>query len=397
MKILFVGMSDSVHAAKWIGQLDNPDWKIFLFPVFDILDVHPKMPGNVKVCIPGYGTFLFFKRIGMQRLFRIFYYYLTLLNRKINPDYYSKRLSRTIRRIGPDLIHSLETQGAGYLVEEVRRLIVKKNRNFPKWWHSNWGSDISLFGRLPEHQARIREVMAACDYYFCECDRDVKLAREFGFTGEVFPIYPNAGGFNIKLLERLRKESAVPSLRKTIMLKGYQSWYGRALTGIRALERCADILEGYQVVMYTNTTKNIEVGMAASLFTQSTGIEMKLLPPTTSNEEILKYHGLSRISISLSTCDGISTSALEAMALGSFPIQSNTSCVQEWITDGESGILVPPEDTDILEQAIRKAIADDELVNKAAEINFQTIKTRADYDQLKELTHQAYLKIQAAL
>jgi len=74
---------------------------------------------------------------------------------------------------------------------------------------------------------------------------------------------------------------------------------------------------------------------------------------------------------------------LETMAMGSFPIQSHTSCADEWIVDGESGLLVPPNDPDVVEVAIRKALADDGLVDRASEANWKTLRSRLDRSQLK--------------
>lgn len=50
---------------------------------------------------------------------------------------------------------------------------------------------------------------------------------------------------------------------------------------------------------------------------------------------------------------------------------------------GASGILVPPEDPDIVEQALRISIIDDDLVNKAAEQNYAVIKEKLDCYELK--------------
>jgi glycosyltransferase involved in cell wall biosynthesis len=120
---------------------------------------------------------------------------------------------------------------------------------------------------------------------------------------------------------------------------------------------------------------------------------VKLLPNDTSHEQILEYHSKARISIGLSISDAISTSMLEAMAMGSFPIQSCTACASEWILNNETGLIVPPEDPEIIEGMIRKALLDDNLVNNAAVKNFQTISSRMDYNTLKDLTIQSYKKI----
>ena len=114
-------------------------------------------------------------------------------------------------------------------------------------------------------------------------------------------------------------------------------------------------------------------------FTKNTGVPVEIIPMETPHEEILGYHARSRISIGLSITDAISTSLLEAMVMGSFPIQSNTSCGSEWLEDGRSGIFVNPEDPEDTERAVRRAVADDELVNRAAELNYNNLLEKLNY------------------
>ncbi len=252
--------------------------------------------------------------------------------------------------------------------------------HFPTWIATNWGSDIYLFGRLAGHRENVRAVVENCDYYSCECERDVTLAREFGLRGEVLPVFPNAGGFNLANCEALW-QSGTTSERKTILLKGYQTWAGRALAGLRALARCKDTLRnaGYSVAIFS---ASMEVKIAAELFSIETGVPIEIIPPC-SHSEILKKYGQSRIYLGLSISDGISTSLLEAMVMGTFPIQSYTACADEWIVDGLSGLLVPPEDVDIIEVALRRALTDDVLVDQAALLNKDTAHKRLDASTIR--------------
>jgi hypothetical protein len=387
MKILVVAIADSVHTVRWINQIRDQDWDICIFPATDSVVVHKDLRSE-KILIPFFKMYLLFERFGYGKYFNLAYILAKKIFANRDNEYYSKRLSRYINKRKPDLVHSLETQGAGYLTNKAFKI----NKKITPWWHTNWGSDIFLFGRLEDHQKRIREVLARCDYYSCECERDVQLAIKNGFKGCLLPVYPNAGGFDIDSLVRLRNTSDLTSNRKLIMLKGYQGWAGRALVGIRALERCSDLLMGYEIVIYSNTNA-VDVQIAASLLSNSADIPVKLLPNDTSHEQILEYHSKARISIGLSISDAISTSMLEAMAMGSFPIQSCTACASEWILNNETGLIVPPEDPEIIEGMIRKALLDDNLVNNAAVKNFQTISSRMDYNTLKDLTIQSYKKI----
>jgi glycosyltransferase involved in cell wall biosynthesis len=174
------------------------------------------------------------------------------------------------------------------------------------------------------------------------------------------------------------------------MLKGYQHWAGRALVGLRALERCADLLKGYVVVIYLATP---EVVIACELFEKSTGISCRVIPKNTPHKDILRWHGRARISIGLSISDAISTSLLEAITMGSFPIQSWTACADEWVEDGRTGILVPPDDPEVVEHAIRRALTDDELVNRAAEINYRLATERLDKTILKAKAIELYERV----
>jgi glycosyltransferase involved in cell wall biosynthesis len=79
---------------------------------------------------------------------------------------------------------------------------------------------------------------------------------------------------------------------------------------------------------------------------------------------------MSRIYIGCSVSDGISTSFLEALTKGVYPIQTNTSCAGEWIDKGAIASLIDL-DIDQLEEALQFAINDDKAVDSAAEKNLE--------------------------
>jgi glycosyltransferase involved in cell wall biosynthesis len=101
------------------------------------------------------------------------------------------------------------------------------------------------------------------------------------------------------------------------------------------------------------------------------------------------------VSIQLSISDGIPQSTLEAMVMGSFPIQSNTSCLDELLQDGESGMLVHPEDPEAVAAALWRAVTDDELVDCAAEINARIAAEHLDQSVVRPQVVQMYERIAA--
>jgi hypothetical protein len=393
MRVLFVAMANSIHTARWVDQLAGQGWDLHLFPSTDSwVEVHPELR-NVTLHHTGFRNPAQSAKGVRFRGVSLASRVADVWQRRVRKEEEgtrrrAERLARLVARLAPDIVQSLEIQHAGYLTWEAKQRLGKP---FPPWIVTNWGSDIYLYGRLAEHAPKIRDVLAGCDYYSCECLLDVSLAKSFGFAGTVLPVFPNAGGFDLAEVACLRQPGSA-SARRAIMLKGYQHWGGRALTGLRALERCADLLGGYEVWIYSATP---DVAVAAELFAESTGIHVTLLPKGTSHPEILSRHGRARISIGLSISDAISTSLLEAMMMGSFPIQSRTACADEWIEDGRTGFLVPPDDPEAVEAAIRNALADDGLVDLAAEENLRTATLRLDQERIRPMAVGIYTRVAA--
>lgn len=385
MRLLIVAMADSVHTVRWLNQLSDQGWDIHLFPSIDDGVIHPELR-NVTI------HSLFFdslhdnkeqvRRCGIPIGSALIAYVGRKSAERLFPFHRLSQLQRLIRRLKPDVVHSMETQAAGYLTAAAKE---KFTGTFPPWIHTVWGSDLYLFGKLDAHKERIRNVLEQCDYFVCEGQRDAHIARESGFRGRILLVSQATGGFEISRCSALRSQG-LTSDRSLIMLKGYQNWAGRALVGLRALERCADLLSGYTVIIFSAKQ---DVALAAELFTVKTGVPVVVLQQIT-HEEILRFHGKARLSISLSISDGVPNSLLEAMVMGSFPIQSKTSCADEWIDDGKTGLLVPPEDPEVVERAIRWALADDDMVNNAATCNLQTVQERLNYHLLKQQAVELY-------
>jgi len=394
LRILFVVRPSSVHSARWINQIAGCGWDLHVFAASEGT-WHPDFQNATGYSLASRTSDGTDKMFRARRLWP-----LPLGADRVKmvasrlPQGWSSRaawLARVIRWLKPDIVHSLEFQQAGYLTLEARS--VWKGR-FPTWVVSNWGSDIYLYGPLSEHVAKIKGILAACDYYASECHRDIGLAREYGFTKTTLPVLPVAGGFQLEYLKQYRQPGPT-SARRVIALKGYQHWAGRALVGLRALEQCADQIKagGYSVAVYS---ADYDVRIAAERMALQTGISLEILPQA-AHEEVLRLHGKSRVSIGLSISDGLSTSALEALVMGAFPVQSNTSCLTELVKDGETALMVPAEDPIEVAAAIRHALSDDAMVDHAAELNLRLAAERLDYSVIQPQVVQIYERIAAEI
>jgi glycosyltransferase involved in cell wall biosynthesis len=390
MKLLVVAFANSVHTAKWINLVADEGWDIHLFPCVPDGLTHPLLR-NVTI---HHHTWLGYVRPpaenhvvmkGIKVPNRYFHDIIQKPRILKNPYFTGDRLIRLIKDENFDLVHSLELRSGGDITRYAKNNFKKRTKKpFPKWWATNWGSEIQIHGNLKNTRPVIDGVLHDCDFFSAECQRDVKLAIEHGLDSKkvVEPIIPVTGGFEAQKLA-IQAAKIPTSKRKKIIVKGYQTWSGRALFTLKALEECADLLKsgGFEVDIYSG---NYDVEVAAELTSQRCGVPFNTIPKLTPHEDILALHSQSRVYIAASIGDGISTSLLEAMACGAFPIQSNTSCACEWVEDGKTAYLTPPEDVGAMVTAIRKALTDDELVNSAASKNIETIQNRADRAVLKK-------------
>jgi glycosyltransferase involved in cell wall biosynthesis len=108
---------------------------------------------------------------------------------------------------------------------------------------------------------------------------------------------------------------------------------------------------------------------------------------------MLALHGNARVSMGVGISDGISTSFLEALVMGSFPIQSCTACADEWVEDGVSGFIVSADDPSMIASRLVRALEDDALVDRAAEINWRTAQDRLEKTKVATAIVDNYRKI----
>jgi glycosyltransferase involved in cell wall biosynthesis len=392
MRILFVAIGESVHTARWISQIADEGWDLHLFPVevgvphkdFRNVTIHSFYRNHLNGDGNGVnhtGFYWPFPR-GVARIKQVAE--LTAPQRFTQ----AARLARTITSLNPDIVHVLEMQASGYLTLESKSLL--NGSGFPTCIYSCWGNDLYLFGKQPEHAARIRSFLSDCDYYIADCERDVPLAYDFGFTGETLGVFTTAGGYDLEAMRRFRQPGP-SSQRKVIALKGHQTTRGaNALAALEALHLCKDVLKGIELTVF-NASDEIRNAMRAA--SEIEGLLVTEVRPRCTHEDILDLMGRARIGIGVSSSDGTPNAMLEAMVLGAFPIQSDTISTAEWINHGVNGYLVPADDPESIAAAIRSALTDDALVDRAARDNEKIVEARLDLTLIRPKVIELYKRV----
>lgn len=398
MRILFVAAAFSPLAARWISQLADTGWDVHVYSTST--DIHPMMKlQNITIYtqIPIHSMIT--RRVTSAWPFSRGSYRVSTLFVRLarvfvpGPEQY---IASLINKLEPDCIHSLKMHSEGYFVMAAKKLL---GNSLPcPWMHSVWGSDIYPHQNSSQEIQRIGEVLSNCDYLLAGSSLDKDLAYEYGFSGHDFGVIPSGGGYDIDRMQALI-ETAGPSQRKVIAVKGYQTNGpgGKVLTALEALKLCGDIFSGYKIVIHsaigTYASKYLDdVRAAADEVSGHCNVAVEFLP-FSSPEIVWQLLGKSRIALAINSSDGIPNTMLEAMIMGAYPVQSDTGGLDVWIEHGVNGSLVPYDDPHAIANAIRIAISNDQLVEKAAEMNRASTKSKIDISVIRPQTIQVYKAI----
>ncbi len=373
-KVLVVCMFDSIHAGRWLSQFVDQNIDFTLFPSKKFRKIHPKLAALLKSNEGA--SFSIAHPVKISKLLGYLDFFLLvqasrILKRNMRAEY----LRAIFTKNNFDFVHALEIQGAGYLCDEA---ISKKNS---KLILSNWGSDIFYFQHLEDHLPRIKSVLAKADFYSAECRRDYKLAIELGFRGEQLPCIPVGGGF---LFSESLQIGIPTSLRKNIIIKTYGGTFGRGSLAIEAVSKIMQKNQNVTAYFYSVTDDLLNQVLALKNSFNSR-VNYSTLKKPISHEELNNIFSFSRVYLGCSISDGISTSFLEALSKGVYPIQTNTSCAGEWVDKGAVASLVPLDSYSI-QNELEKAIQDDALVDEASKSN---LRIASEYLGFQSISKQA--------
>ncbi len=359
MKILLVSLP-SIHAVRWSNQLIGQGWEIYWF---DILsrgrgDFHPDVTQIInwkknKILFKG-KTFLknnlpnFYT--GLQGILEI-----TI----------EEFLSNFLDQEGIQIVHSFEMQSCSYPL-----LSVLTERKHIKWIYSCWGSDLYFYRNIKSHLYQIEKCLSRIDALFTDCQRDKTIARELGFIGRFLGIFPGGGGYN---LDNNTTDLSIKD-RNSIIVKGYQNDFGRAVEVLKAFSLTQVSLTNFDLVIFSAGQDVMDVIPSICYNFKSVIVFRK--DNTMSQQDILKIMGASFLYIGNSISDGIPNTLLEAMLMGVYPLQSNPGGVtEELVTDGINGRLIcEPEDSEHIALLIDQIIESRDSLESAIIHNKRMMK-----------------------
>ena len=300
------------------------------------------------------------------------------------------RLQSVIERVQPELIHAMRIPYEGVLAHEALKRISNGNHRRLPFLISVWGNDFTLHAESARSIAeQTRQVLEACDALHTDCQRDQRLARQWGFEATKPKIVlPGGGGIQLDFFyppENNRPENEAPWI---INPRGYRAY----VQNDTFFQSMPIVLEKYPQAHFVCPGMS-EEGQAHG-WVAELGIADKVdLLPTQTRQQMAELFRRAMITLSITTHDGTPNTLLEAMACGCFPIAGDIESLREWITPGLNGLLVDPQDVEGLAEAILQAIGQPEVRRLAREKNLELVKDRAEYRKCMREAEEFYRKL----
>ena len=291
----------------------------------------------------------------------------------------AKRLRALVERIQPDLIHALRIPYEGMLAANAGLrvpLIV-----------SVWGNDFTLHApSTPLMRHHTRWTMLAADALHADCERDIRLARQWGLDpAKPTLVAPGNGGIHTDIFFPPARPVEEPIIFNP---RGFRA-YVRNDTFFQSVPLVLKEIPNARFVCASMA------GQAEALnWIDKLGIEksVELLAPRP-HAEMAEVYRSAQILVSPSTHDGTPNTLLEGLACGCFPIAGDLDSIREWITDGVNGLLVNAGDPSALAAAIVRAVKSKDLRTQAAGLNQDIITTRAEYARNMARAEEFYRRV----
>jgi glycosyltransferase involved in cell wall biosynthesis len=74
-------------------------------------------------------------------------------------------------------------------------------------------------------------------------------------------------------------------------------------------------------------------------------------------------------------------------------VHSDLEPIREWVRNGENGLLAGAEDVGAVAEAIRRAVRDDALVDRAADVNARLVAEKLEYGAVRRRAMELYEQV----
>jgi glycosyltransferase involved in cell wall biosynthesis len=384
MRILFVTDARSPISQSWIKHFIKPENEIFIASTFDCeLDFPARLmftpvafsAAKKKTSAPSSASSL---TLNLRTALRQWLGPLTI-------PASARKLRKFIDEIQPDLIHAMRIPYEGMLTASA--LQNGRGTLAPTFIASVWGNDFTLHApSTPLMKSYTKFVLQKVDALHADTNRDIKLAREWGFPEEKLSLVaPGNGGVRRDVFYAPKELVKNPII---INPRGVRP-YVRNDSFFKAIPI---VLAKYPEAKFLCTSMQGETQAIKWMSELNISHAVELLP-AIEYQKMGELFRSAQIIVSPSIHDGTPNSLIEAMACGCFPVAGDLESIREWITHGQNGLLFDSNDPQSIADAITLGLEREDLRRDAAGLNAKLISAKADYEANMKKVEDFYYSV----
>ncbi len=268
----------------------------------------------------------------------------------------ARRVRRVVRRFAPDVVHAHFVTGPGWLgvLSGTGPLVV-----------TAWGSDVLVDTSKSIVRAlhRLTFHRAAC--VMCDAEGVAERLAELGAS----PVRIRRALWGVDV-ELFSPGSVTPERRAAFGLPA-TGLVVLSIRGLRDLQNPLTVVRAFAAMhaKHPDATLALKLGPADAELAPIVGAEIDALDVRAAvsvighmpHAQLADLYRVADVCLSVPSSDGTSVALLEAMATGRPVVVSDIPANREWVTEGESGALVPPGDAPALADALLRLAESAEL------------------------------------
>ena len=254
----------------------------------------------------------------------------------------SRFVRREIGRTKPALVHALRIPYEG--IAAARAV-----GNVP-FIVSSWGQDFVHHALDSEWvKSETHRTLRHARGFTADCERDARLAPDFGYTGEGPLLVPGNGGIDTKIFHPVSSDLDRRAARVSLSLppEGVIAINPR---GVRSFVRTREFIDSLAIAMREDASLSailVDVAKAPEFQArvQELGLSHRVrVTGHLSQRELSNLFAVSDVVCSPSTSDGSPNSVMEAIVSGCYPVVGDIDCARDLVVAGQTGELVDPTD-----------------------------------------------------
>ncbi|MBN2227304.1 MAG: glycosyltransferase family 4 protein [candidate division Zixibacteria bacterium] len=290
---------------------------------------------------------------------------------------YTNRVRIKLRQLQPSLIHAFQATGFG-LWGAVRGMCPKLL--------TAMGSDILITARNNRwYRWHVGSVVKKYDYFSTSSRflRDAMIAL-YPDTRHRFEVIP----FGTPIPEKCKDHTEIKPVR-LVYMKLLRSIYGPDVL-IDALKELKDANVPVRLDMFGYGSETGALKRQVTAYGMDSMVSFQgWVEPDLVLKRLMDYD----IMVMPSRSESFGVAAVEAGACGLPVVASKVGGIPEVVKDGETGILVPPEDSHALAEAIRRLAEDVVLRRKMGENGRDLVENEFSWDKSVEQMVALYRRL----